>query len=405
MTEKTTNNSDEAVGPGPEVAAAPHRLGYQPALDGVRAIAILAVIAFHTGRGWFGSGYYGVDAFFVLSGFLITTLLLQEHSGTGRISLRLFYARRAARLFPALFVTCTFVLIVALLNVVASIRPALTPTSTKVSLTGVAFSLAYVASWVDALGHNHLLGAMEHTWSLSVEEWFYALWPLLLILILRRSRWVTWLTVASALAAIGYRLLSEQVISSKMYLYTAPDQRACQLLAGCATAAIMVGHGSRVTRHTRALWWLGVAGAAGVGVLLGRPAAEYWQRSVPGERWGVVLVALATAAILASSVALPGSALARVLSLRPLVWIGRRSYGLYLYHLPLMEYVSPRYAPSGHIPLQRGLLAIALTFVVAAVSYRWLEQPAIRWMRKREQRVRGNPPRAPAVAPIPALAD
>jgi peptidoglycan/LPS O-acetylase OafA/YrhL len=371
-------------------------LRYQPALDGVRGVAILAVVAFHTGLAPFGNGYYGVDVFFVLSGFLITGLVLQEHRTTGRVSLRLFYVRRAARLLPALVALCLALLAVAAVDAFVPLRPVLNPTSAHTAVVGVALALAYLGAWVEALTHT-TLGALDHTWSLSVEEWFYAVWPPVLVLVLRRRGRVSGIVAAIAAGAVVERLVSEQVIGSPHYLYFAPDQHACQLLAGCALAVVLAEHGHRLRRHLRAVGAIGALGAAGVGLMLARPVhgRSLAASAAPYERGGMVLIALTTAAALAWLVLAPSSPLARALGWRPLVWVGRRSYGIYLYHVALIVLISP-WEVSGRIPWRTGLISLSLTFVVAAASYRWLERPVMRWARRREERVRAAAETEPA---------
>lgn len=374
------------------------KLRYQPAFDGIRGVGILAVIAGHSGRPQFGSGFYAVDLFFVLSGFLITTLLLEEYFGTGRISLRLFWQRRAARLLPALGVLCAVVLLISAVDAVHSLRPELNPNPAGTTLLGVLLSATYTASWGQAIfGWN--LGPMAHTWSLSVEEWFYLLWPLLLLLLLRWPRRLTRNLVVLAAISIVYRLLSEELISSKFYLYFAPDQRVCQLLCGCALGAVLYQYGGRVRQFPHAVAWVGGIGGLLVAILMFRPiSAAAAHNPVPYERDGVVLMALATTALVGCLVLRPELWLARMLSLRPLLWLGRRSYGLYLYHYAIILIVSPYSGPSGYVPTRSGLRSLVLMFLAAAISYRWVEQPALRWMRERERRVRSaeRPDHAPA---------
>ena len=385
----------EALGPGPEVSASPRRFGYHPSLDGVRGIFMLWILGYHYGFRLFGSAQYGLDVFFVLSGFLITTLLLQEFEGTQRISLRLFYGRRAARLLPALFVACGLVAAVSAVNAVISVDPVLYPATAKTTIVSLGMALGYLSAWASALSNIHL-AALAHTWSLSVEEWFYALWPPLLVLLLRRRRWRT-TVVGAALAAMVYRLVSEHVISSDAYLYFAPDQRACQLLAGCALGVIWVEHGSRIARHARALTYLGLAGALAVVAIVGRPLPV--GHGVPRYDAGLAVpLTLATVAALALIVVRPQCLLARALATRPLVWVGRRSYGLYLYHYAVIFLVWPR-RPDQH---WRTAVSLAVIFAMAAVSYRWVEQPAIRWMRAREKRAREtrHPRQAPHSQPV-----
>lgn len=396
---------DQTLAPGPS-AEAPARLGYHPALDGIRGVGILVVIGAHTGYGAFGSGYYAVDVFFVLSGFLITILLLQERARTGAISLGLFWRRRAARLLPALLSACTLALALATVGHVVGVEPLLTPPSGKATLLGTVTALGYMTSWVKALT-GATLGSLTPTWSLSVEEWFYALWPPLLIVLLRgRVRRVPHVIAGLALAAIAYRFVSELVIPSRTFLYYAPDQRAGELLAGCALAAFLHAAWPRVVRHRRLLGWIGVAGALGAAALIGRPTPALGHRiTPPHELGGMALITIASVALVGSVVVVPRSTVARALSLRPLVWTGQRSYGLYLYHPIILDTLSPNRPPLGYVEWHRGLAMIALSFLVAAASHRWLERPVIRRVRDRERLLRTEPPATSAPAAARAVAE
>lgn len=361
-------------GPGPEVASEPNRLSYRPALDGVRAIAILAVLASHMFV-TLDSGGEGVDVFFVLSGFLITTLLLQEHDATGRISLRAFWWRRAARLLPALFVMCP---------IMAVAFAIVHPDGWRASMAGVVSALFYVSAWVRASGASELAW-MGHTWSLSVEEWFYAAWPLCMIVLLRRCSRVTGWIVAAACLAVVYRLVSEQSGVSYEYLYNAPDQRAGQLLVGCAAGAALFALGERRSRYGRAFVAAGVIGVLVVGATLSGVAVEHARYGFAYTSGQSTVIALGAAAMILSIVVVPGWLLARTLTWRPLVWIGRRSYGLYLWHLPIFGLVllGHRAVSGARLDAER-VLALGLAFAAAAISFRYVERPAIRWVRNRE---------------------
>jgi peptidoglycan/LPS O-acetylase OafA/YrhL len=379
------------LGPGPEVAAEPNRLTYQPALDGVRAVAVLAVLASHM-FSRLGSGGEGVDVFFVLSGFLITTLLLQEHDSTGRISLRAFWWRRAARLLPALLV---------LFPIVAVAFALVRPDGWRTSEAGALSALFYVSAWVRA-GSFSELGWMGHTWSLSVEEWFYAAWPLCMIVFLRRGSRVTGWIVAAACFAVVYRLVSEQ-LRPYDYLYKAPDQRASQLLIGCAAGAGLFALGERRSRFARAFVAAGVAGALVAGVTLSGLVAEHASLGLAYTSGQSTVIATASAAVILSIVAVPGWGLARTLTWRPLVWVGRRSYGLYLWHLPIFGLVLLGHAgvSGARLDAER-VVAIGLAFAAAAISFRYVEQPAIRWVRGRK--VQQRRPAYDVTAPVPAQA-
>src|SRR4051812_8790504 len=176
-------------------AAAPFKLGRRPPLDGLRAVAILAVIGFHYGPTKVGGGYLGVDVFFVLSGFLITALLVQERENKGGISLPAFYLRRARRLLPALFI---MLVAVAVYGAIYPHRP-----ESAHLWRDIAAAVFYVANWVHGLGHSLETGLLAHTWSLSVEEQFYLLWPATLVILLARraSRRTIAIVVAIGIAA------------------------------------------------------------------------------------------------------------------------------------------------------------------------------------------------------------
>lgn len=380
----------EIGGPGPEVAGTREHLGYQPALDGVRAVSILGVVISHLSF-TLRSGGHGVDVFFVLSGFLITTLLLQEHASTGRVSLRAFWWRRAARLLPALLLMCPIVFVAFVVT---------QPSEWRASALGVGTALLYVSAWVRALGISGL-GWMAHTWSLSVEEWFYAVWPLVVVVALRRARPARWIGAAAAVAIV-YRLGSEHAGLSALYLYDAPDQRAVELLVGCAAGAWLLLLGDRARVHRRLFLWAAAIGGLVVVARVARVAA-------PDTSWGLVfssgdstIFALATAAVIVSLVAVPDSGLARTLALRPLVWIGRRSYSLYLWHFPIYGLILLGHGHlSGWKVWGARILVVGLSFAAAALSYRFVERPAIRWVREREAARR----RAPQVgAPLPVRA-
>ncbi|MDQ1519575.1 MAG: hypothetical protein QOI55_648, partial [Actinomycetota bacterium] len=269
----TTPSADEE----PAATAPPTpRFGYNPALDGIRAFAILAVLGFHytfRRRLLMPGGYLGVDAFFVLSGFLITTLLLAEHSRKSRISLRAFYARRALRLLPLLAVVLVVAIIV---NIVAS--PLSEGRPSRQAITAAAF---YYANWFHLRPAGSELGFLAATWSLSIEEQFYLVWPLLFIGMLRvglRKGTLFAVTLAAAAASALWRLyLVTNHPTKKSFVdfyvlltgqlprrvqsiaegshgdrvYFGSDTRADMLLVGCALAILLMWLGPRVTPLAR----------------------------------------------------------------------------------------------------------------------------------------------------------
>lgn len=326
------------------------RLGYVPALDGLRGIAVLLVIAFHFTGKPLGGGY-GVDLFFVLSGFLITTLLLEEHGAIERISLGSFYARRARRLFPALAATlCAYLVYNAILG-----RNALA----TVANYGLYYGNIYfvVSQAADHTGLGHL-------WSLAEEEQFYLLWPCLLLIVVRAKRPVYWIT-AFALALVTYRFALIAHGAGMPRLYRAPDTHSEGLLLGAALAFL------RQQGFVAGEW----AGKLGLALTIPPAVAGDWSVGLPLFEVGAACLIVA---------AVSNTELARALSFRPLVWVGTLSYSLYLWHSPVL------WAFHAH----NRLIALALTFVLGWLSYRYVERP----FRRRAVRVE------PAVRPSPASA-
>jgi len=201
---------------------------YLPQLDGLRGVAIVAVMLFHAGILTFGGGFIGVDIFFVLSGFLITTLLVREHQTHGSVSLRNFYMRRALRLLPALLI---LLLVFCLLSFLRLDRA-----DAKSNYVGALIVLFYLSNWARALS-LHPQYPLDHTWSLSIEEQFYALWPVILILMLttlKKPKHVLALTVGFALAAWCLRVYLTMSGSTVERIYYGSDTRADSLMVGCA---------------------------------------------------------------------------------------------------------------------------------------------------------------------------
>ena len=354
------------------------RLGYRPAFDGIRAIAVFAVMLDHGGTRLVG-GSIGVDVFFVLSGFLITSLLLEEWSLTTRIKLFEFYRRRVLRLFPALAVA------VALVGVLYAVIPGLDdgwpylPTALAV----VFYSGNWVTAFASPVG-QHTLGALTHTWSLAVEEQFYLLWPLILIACLQR-RWsparLVKLLVGIALCSAVWRAVLYLVALGPHGLatYIRFDTRADGLALGCAVAVAAATISGRAALN-RFAGATPVALAAGA-VLVFVAFETTWidRRMYLG---GFAVVNLAAAVVIAHVFANQSSLLSRSLSQRTLVWLGKRSYGLYLFHAPIFLVLSPARlglsSVSGYATL---VIDIAVTVAVAAASYRWIESYFLRKKR------------------------
>jgi peptidoglycan/LPS O-acetylase OafA/YrhL len=364
-----------AAEPSVSVAGRPPTIGtqlpYRPGLDGLRALAVAGVVLYHAGVSWMPGGFLGVDVFFVLSGYLITSLLLAERRRKGRVGFKAFWARRARRLLPAVLL----VVFVCLLAASTIARDDLARTR------GDALaSLVYLTNWhLIAASHSYFNAfgrpsLLQHLWSLAVEEQFYLFWPLVLMgsLELLGRRYTVVLTVLLALAstALMWGLYDPNQDPSRVYYGT--DTRAATLLVGAllAFAWPLGGFGDEVSRRAaRVLDGVGCAALLAVLVLFVR-TQDYdpWL-----YRGGFLLVALCTAVLIAVVVH-PASLLGRALGTRMLRWIGIRSYGIYLWHWPVMMLSRP-----GIDVPWRGtfvvLAQIAVTVGLAALSYRYVEMP------------------------------
>lgn len=341
----------------PPVVAPRWRLGTRPGLDGIRAIAVLVVLLDHTPLWGFEGGGLGVDVFFVLSGFLITSLLLEELADTGRIRFGRFYARRALRLFPALLVMVAVVVV-------------LMPLMPKGTGRGVVPALLYYTNWVRAFGPD--VGVLGHTWSLGIEEQFYLLWPLLLLGLWkgdRSLRSALQLVLLVALAvAVRRQFAWEQPVRDPARIYNSFDFRADGLLIGCALA--MALHKDRLWRWVCDVRTLGLAAVVVEVLFLGANVPQ-WDLSW----WNRFAVGLAAAVVIANVCARTrGTAWLSTPALR---WVGVRSYGLYLWHYPIFGAFR---VDAGFDAASRPetVLAVLLSFLACALSYRFVEQPFLR---------------------------
>ncbi|MHB1629149.1 MAG: acyltransferase family protein, partial [Bacilli bacterium] len=312
---------------------------YMAGLDGLRALAVFAVIAYHLNLAWAPGGLLGVDVFFVLSGYLITDLLVAQWERSGRLELKDFWRRRARRLLPALLVM--LVVVVAWITIFE--RAQLPP------LRGdVVAAMLFVSNWWYTFHHVSYFARfgppspLGHLWSLAVEEQFYLLWPLALALGLRgvpRRRRLVWLTLASALASALAMALIYQPGVDPSRVYYGTDTRAFALLIGAALALVWPSRKLSATVSSRARLALDLTGGVGLLVVF----FMIWrtnQYEVFLYRGGMVLLSVAAAAVVAT-LAHPASRLSRALGWKPLKWLGVRSYGIYLWHYPVIVLTSP----------------------------------------------------------------
>ena len=409
-------DTDDATGRGSR-AAAPDAVGpirvdaeplhYEPALDGIRAVAVLAVMAFHfLGAEYFAGGLIGVDVFFVLSGFLITSLLLDEQNRTGAVSLRGFYHRRVLRLFPAMYTLLGLVAVAAIF--IGAEYP-----SVWAELGAAALYSYQIFLGLFGFATPDSPRVLFHLWSLSVEEWFYFFWPFLLLLGLRsRARQRTLIAAASAGAGfwVLVRLSGEAVgvnwthddpfvgtgvtyVGEVLYRFSA--MRFDQLLVGCLLAVVvrryaLVASGPGAPRRR----WLDAAAALGTLVLV----AELLLAGRVGafDPFGSIGFNLALAGIPFAVLWIhlnPRVGPARWLSLPLAVWIGKRAYGLYLWH-EVLNILTPK--PAGKAALLVRLVVLVVASMgVAELSWRFIESP---FLRRKSARYgdRHQDPTAPA---------
>jgi peptidoglycan/LPS O-acetylase OafA/YrhL len=346
--------------------------GFRPDVEGLRAVAVLLVMAYHAGLP-LAHGFLGVDVFFVISGFLITGILVRELLSSGTVAWGRFVARRVRRLLPAAVLVLLVTAVVALVVV-----PGLRRREVGTDVAGAAL---YVVNWllahraVDYLASDALPSPVQHFWSLAVEEQFYVVWPLALIalaLVLRRTghrptlRAVALLLAVLCLPSFGYAVWLGHVDPARAYFVT--TTRAWELGVGAALALWCAGRERRTSPPPTAL--AGPVGWAGLVAVLVSAAWLPAGAVTPGP-W-TLLPTLGTAAVLWSGWAGPGAGPARLLGTAPLVWLGALSYSLYLWHWPAV--VLTRWAADGLTTAQQ-VLVVALSVLPAWACHRFLERP------------------------------
>ncbi len=376
--------------------------------DGLRALAVLAVVAFHEGLHAFPGGFLGVDVFFVLSGYLITDLLVARFDRDGRLGLRDFWIRRARRLLPALAV---------MLVTVTAATAALAPDQLDKLRPALLGAVTYTSNWWQALHHQSYFDAfgppppLQHLWSLAVEEQFYLIWPLILAFVL--ARWQrNRLRAAIAWTGAGASALAMAVLyvpgADPSRVYYGTDTHATALLVGAALA--LTWPLGRLTAASRdAARRLDAGGMIGLATLAWA-AGHFSGADTAVYPYGLALAALAAAAVVAAAAA--SGVISAMLSWSPLRWLGVRSYGIYLWHWPVIVFYGTLAGP-GSPALAAKAVQVAAAITIAAASWRWIEEPILRcglractrscgaWLARSAAAARRSPLRALPLA-IPA---
>ena len=397
------------------------RVPHLPGLDGLRAVAVVAVMVYHANRRWLHGGFLGVEVFFVISGYLITLLLIAEHERSGRVDLRQFWLRRFRRLLPALFV------MLALLVVYLAIGFRKAQGRTRGDIIG---GVAYVSNWYQiwvGAGYTatEAFAPLRHLWSLAVEEQFYVMWPLIMVAILSHGRahlprvalWLLGVSVAiAAVMAVlyvpgdinsvctpddmhGYWNVAGRCVSVNDALYLGTFSRAGGLMMGSAFAmvwrplALMRGP---MRNKNRQLDLLALCGLALLGFLFWKlHLADPALTMLTGSRFdpwlfrGGFLVTGAATLMIIAAVTHQRSITGKLLGNPLFNWIGTRSYGMYLYHWPIYQIIRKEAGLS--LSLTEFVAAMLVTLPITEASYRYIEMPIRRgaighWLRRERRR-------------------
>ncbi|MEK4418607.1 acyltransferase family protein [Bacillus sp. FSL K6-0268] len=345
---------------------------YMVGLDSLRGLAIMAVILYHINFNWMPGGFLGVTVFFVLSGYLITDILVTEWRKNKRIDLKKFWFSRARRLLPGMLV-----MLVITFAWIAIFHSSLLETMRDDSLA----ALFYVSNWwyiyhkLSYFDNFNQPSPLNHFWSLAVEEQFYVVWPFIISLGLyytkKRSRLILWICLGAAFSALAMAILYEPGTDPSR-IYYGTDTRAFSLLIGAALALIWPSAELTNKIIPKARFILDVVGGSALIIIL----VMFWKTNQYDAflyRGGMVILSIATA-LLVANLAHPASRIAKFLRFRPLRWIGVRSYGIYLWHYPILTLTTPK-VNTGDFSLIRAILQFILIIIIAQISWEFIENP------------------------------
>ena len=355
----------------------PYRMGYIPALDGLRTLAVLAVIGYHLSLKWMVGGLLGVTVFFVLSGYLITSLLIQELQESDTINLPNFWLRRVRRLFPAIvLVVCMTAILCGIFNhgLLTKMKPDIVP---SLFFFNNWWQIFHDVSYFEAMGAP---SPLAHCWSLAIEEQFYLVWPVLLLVAHKvGANRKTVRIITLVLIVISVLLMAILYVPGEdpSRVYYGTDTRAFSLLIGAFLAFMWPAAQLRSSKKARALGTrtILIMDAVGVVALVGLILMFIFADGMSPllYRGGILLCSCLTAVVIAVTVH-PASKLGRAIGCAPMVWVGKRSYGIYLWHYPLILLFMPIF-PGHTEPWWFMLIEVAVIVGVSALSYRFVENP------------------------------
>lgn len=363
---------------------------YMPGLDGLRALSVLAVIAYHLNLKWAQGGLIGVDIFFVISGYLITDQIIQEWKKNDQFDIINFWVRRMRRLMPAMIAMLIFISVWLIMT---------DPSRLKVLSGDIVSSLFYANNWwliFHEVSYFESFGPVSpigHLWSLSIEEQFYLIWPIVLLLALKflrhRGKLFLFIIACAAVSAVLMGVLYEPGMDpSRVYYGT--DTRMFSLLIGAALAIVWpckklsrnVSAPARIVMDTVGFLGLGVL------ILLMYQMNEYDEMLYYG---GFAIIALITAVVIAV-LAHPNSILGKLMGSKPLTFLGVRSYSLYVWHFPVIILTTPKVITEG-VSVSHTVLQLAASFILALLSYKYIEEPFRRGRSKKMQQIQYPIPR------------